>query len=435
MMLPDRLVLGLDARGSHEFQRWAPPRPPEFAGPADLARVIIAFRDWVKTLRDFRVLHGAGRWPVSHAGLEELIARAYQATFHTDEGRTTRARIFVPAADESLGTRRPHFGFTPPVPLTPGAITRLSTTLAADDAALVVREQEGTLVCVGIGLLNDRAVDHPLLKMPRTWSATGGGLLVHLLAPGELRVSDGAEEYTLRANQIRVYSPAASVADVDAWHDELTRALLAHCGERDPDWNRGAVAVPEADLMFLWSHMVAAAVRLRHGGALIVVPEPERAPIQLKYATEPCALGLQLADLWLALGRAWRLAGQVGFLDALEQTRLRQHELLATAAAVGHLSATDGCVVLDRLMTVYGFGGSISVGSTAPDGRVLVDPQTREPLPEDDLLRRFGERHRSAFQLCKAHPDVLAFVISQDGDLRLFASDQRHVTFHDLLSP
>jgi hypothetical protein len=92
-------------------------------------------------------------------------------------------------------------------------------------------------------------------------------------------------------------------------------------------------------------------------------------------------------------------------------------------------------VVLDRLMTVYGFGGSISVGSTAPDGRVLVDPQTREPLPEDDLLRRFGERHRSAFQLCKAHPDVLAFVISQDGDLRLFASDQRHVTFHDLLSP
>jgi DNA integrity scanning protein DisA with diadenylate cyclase activity len=56
-------------------------------------------------------------------------------------------------------------------------------------------------------------------------------------------------------------------------------------------------------------------------------------------------------------------------------------------------------------------------------------------LAEDQLLARFGHRHRSAFLLCKAIPNAIAFVISQDGDLPVFSSDDRHVYCDENLSP
>ncbi len=58
---------------------------------------------------------------------------------------------------------------------------------------------------------------------------------------------------------------------------------------------------------------------------------------------------------------------------------------------------------------------------------------TRKPRPESDL-KRFGTRHLSAFQLCRAVPDCIVFVVSQDGHLRVFASDAEHVYLFDALA-
>jgi DNA integrity scanning protein DisA with diadenylate cyclase activity len=85
-------------------------------------------------------------------------------------------------------------------------------------------------------------------------------------------------------------------------------------------------------------------------------------------------------------------------------------------------------------MTVHGFGGTIETGATA-SARTYADSRTNAPLAEGQLLARFGHRHRSAFLLCKAVPNALAFVISQDGDLPVFSSDERHVYCDENLSP
>jgi hypothetical protein len=436
MNLPDLFVSGLDEQGHFTFKPWCPPPVEDFATPSDLARIITAFRGWVRanSCPGFQPITQQGA--VSEQGLGRLLLMAYQASFYTDEGRSTRARIFVPDVDRQARPFRINHCFMPPKPLAePKLISQLAATLVADDSALVVQETAGGLVCVGISLLDAEDAGRPLLGMPRGWTGAAGGLQVQILAPGELRVSEGRAEYTLRANRILVYSWVASAAQVDQWIEDLTQDLTARCSAEDRDWNARSMTIPGADVRVLWSHVLREAVRLRHGGAFVVVPDPGRAPIALKYPTQPLPLGGELAELWLSLARAHRHFGNNLSADALEKTRVRRHQLWSTAASVGHLSAHDGCVVLDRRMTVHGFGGTIETGAAPSAARTYVDSRTKAPLTEEQLLARFGHRHRSAFLLCKAVPKAIAFVISQDGDLPVFSSDDQHVYCDENLSP
>jgi hypothetical protein len=434
MNLPDLFVTGLDERGCLTFQRWRPPPVDDFATPSDLARIISAFRGWVRANSgpDFQPITARGA--LSERGLERLLALAYQASFSTNEGRSTRARVFVP--DVVARPLRISHRFTPPKPLSdPKMIAHLAPALVAADAALVVKETGSGLACAGISLLDAQDAGRPLLGMPRGWTGTAGGLQVQVLAPGELRVSEGRAEYTLRANRILVSSWVASVGPVDCWIEELTRDLTARCSAEDAGWDARPFTVPGADVRALWSHVLREAVRLRHGGAFVIVPAPRRAPVELKYPTEPLPLGGELAGLWLSLARARHLLGSSLAVEALEQTRVRRHQLWSTTASVGRLSAPDGCVLLDRRMTVHGFGGTIAVAAAASSARTYADSRTNAPLAEGQLLARFGHRHRSAFLLCKAVPNAIAFVISQDGDLHVFSSDHRHVYCDENLSP
>ena len=436
MNLPDLFVSGLDECGCLTFQRWRPPPVDDFATPSDLARIISAFREWVQANSGPGFQPITARGAISERGLERLLSLAYQASFDTNERRCTRARLFVPDAGRPAPSLRINHRFTPPRQLSdPKMISRLAPALVADDSALVVQDTGGDPACVGISLLDAQDAGRPLLGMPRGWTGTAGGLQVQILAPGELRVSEGRAEYTLRANRILVYSWVASVAAVDRWIEELTRDLMARCSAEDAGWNNHPFTVPGADVRALWSHVLREAVRLRHGGALVIVPAPRRAPLKLKYPTEPLPMGGELAQLWLLLARACHLLGGSLAAEALEQTRVRRHQLWSTAASVGQLSAHDGCVVLDRQMTVHGFGGTIETAAAASSARTCADSWANVPLAEEQLLARFGHRHRSAFLLCKAVPNAIAFVISQDGDLRVFSSDDRHVYCDDNLSP
>jgi hypothetical protein len=123
-------------------------------------------------------------------------------------------------------------------------------------------------------------------------------------------------------------------------------------------------------------------------------------------------------------------------IDALEHKRQQTHKLCSAGRSIGHLSGTDGCVVLDKSLVISGFGGSIRVDNAPLSKRCLeiIGKEERE-IEESILLLRFGERHKSAHNLCKRVPGTLAFVISQDDDLRLFTSDDTTVYCYDLLHP
>ena len=49
----------------------------------------------------------------------------------------------------------------------------------------------------------------------------------------------------------------------------------------------------------------------------------------------------------------------------------------------------------------------------------------------DESAEGVGTRHRSAYRLCKALPDVIAVVISQDGNVRFIKRKDGAVTYWD----
>src|SRR5215470_10140898 len=153
MNLPELFVTGLDEGGDFTFKRWCPPSVGEFATPADLARIITAFRGWVRAnaAPDFQPITEQGA--VSERGLGRLLMLAYQASFYTDEGRYTRARIFVPDVDCKTHPVLVNHVFTPAKRLSEARmISQLAPTLVAEDSALVVEETADDLACVGISL-------------------------------------------------------------------------------------------------------------------------------------------------------------------------------------------------------------------------------------------------------------------------------------------
>jgi hypothetical protein len=86
-------------------------------------------------------------------------------------------------------------------------------------------------------------------------------------------------------------------------------------------------------------------------------------------------------------------------------------------------------------MILRSFGGEIRVNEhdISNLGKTLVDGISDTEIPESQVMN-YGTRHRSAIRLCQAVERAIVFVISQDGDLRVFHSDGRHVRRWDDLN-
>jgi hypothetical protein len=467
MQLPDQSIFQSFPK---QFRRWTwtPPALPDFAGPRELAELLISYR---KRLADIR--EEGGRPEVSIGDLPEealgpLLTVAYRASFLKEEGRPVQATLYSPPrpwhldveveapaflppgfaramarrAWEAAESVRNAYRLHEPFPLdNPMHIARFAPTLALDDAVLVVRHEQGRLLCDGITLLDLKDAENPLLYMPGMWDRREG-LSVKIIGPGELRVAEGRNEYTLRANELRVYRAAGLTEPVKRWFEELAKSLVESCSP-DTAWaanpeGEHATEYAYIDVMILWSRVLRAAAQMRHGGAIIVVPDIASAPISLKCRLEPVDLLGELRQLRLALCRFWQSVHEADgdqVVERLEAKRCQAHKTRSASRSVGHLSATDGCVVLDRSLKVHGFGGSIKPREAPPKRCLHIEGRSQKEVEEATLLQPFGERHASAFNLCKQIPNTLAFVISQDGDLRVFNSDETTVYIYDLLYP
>ncbi len=95
------------------------------------------------------------------------------------------------------------------------------------------------------------------------------------------------------------------------------------------------------------------------------------------------------------------------------------------ANLIASLGNVDGCVTMTRTLHVVGFGGEIRTPDPTPEDyvRPLINAKTNEPWADQTLEQYGGTRHRSAVRLTQLLPGAVLFVISQDGDLRVFYSD------------
>jgi len=109
-------------------------------------------------------------------------------------------------------------------------------------------------------------------------------------------------------------------------------------------------------------------------------------------------------------------------LEQLEQSVFELSRVMA------NLTAIDGALVLDKRLSVLGFGAEVSAELPTPSQifRALDTEGTTRELAD---LENVGTRHRAAYRFVQHHPKGLAVVISHDGGVSFVANQNGEVTF------
>jgi hypothetical protein len=283
--------------------------------------------------------------------------------------------------------------------------------------------------------------------------------VVEVEGPGRLQVKKGSVTVAeLEAGRLSV-----SYADVFAsrWLPDLfapvraelvdlhneARAEAAEFGEPwaplDPDLSRKVAQQ-------MVRRLVSTVRDARHGGTIVIVP-PERAGevlagdyVSLKHTFVDGEPRRRFRSLIVRImnrlaqshGRGEEVAypRAVGWEEYVwsEDRELAELDeaIFEFAHLVAGLAAVDGAVVMTRRFELLGFGGEIS-GELQPVSAVrkAIDLEGESVLEES--TQGVGTRHRSAYRLANALPDVLLVVVSQDGDARFVRDKDGHVTCWD----
>lgn len=399
---------------------------PEFIdfNPADLAQTVSAYRKWIVRAREeqsspFKSQDQADFGAISEEGVEKLVRYCYSASLLPEEGRYPRFLVFVAGAEPPELVSR----FTSSIRLDgPDVLRKLAPVLAAE-FALSVREHNGELHCEGIAL--NQWEKNFILPQTRT-RPTIAGMSIRVQAPGEIAITEGLLAYQTRGSKAWPTIGLGFASQAYEWLCELTGWIGKRLNNPEasgffPAFTEGMASNWLVDAF--WMRVLHTAQRLGHGGAFVIRPAGVRDGITIKRETASPHLGEEIVNHLNAAATEHR---------SLAEGRL---SLLSHAESLAHISTVDGCVVLDRTLKLCGFAGHIQVDDSQLRNvsRILAD-DAREPRSEEALLKGLGSRHNSAFRLCKAYPNHLVFVISQDGDVRLFASNEENV-FERRISP
>lgn len=195
--------------------------------------------------------------------------------------------------------------------------------------------------------------------------------------------------------------------------------------------------------------VVSAVRNSRHGGTLVIVPpnlaedilEDRYVALKYKFAEDEPRRRFRtlIVRAMNVLAESYgRVGGPIGKAVGWEAYEASGDEKLSdldeaifeVAHLIAGLAAVDGAVVMTQRFELLGFGGEISgelpgVETVSKALDIEGDETMEEPT------EGFGTRHRSAFRLCNALPDVIAVVISQDSNVRFVKHKDGAVTYWD----
>jgi hypothetical protein len=398
-----------------------PPIPEGLCGPEKLAELLI----------EARKVQPEYTGPISDDGIRTLVKLIFFASLMPEEGRYPRYKLVCEPAESSI------FLVTKidPLPLDDvNQVRRLAPACAHPNCALLVAERDGLLWCDGVmnvgGMGYETVPGHPgVIAVGRS-----PGLHLEVFGPGHLRGSEtifGA--YEIRGGRIRALSaykgPEPVRSLLNSLQARVSREVALRLGDdsqsyemRVKDWR---------PLLTVLSRLLRTAANARHGGAFVFLPDASRDPaeygLKILYRTTSLDLGADLVEQWVTCLQSSQQYGNPERENTLRRSEVLRVKLLTNAEAVGHFSCVDGCVVLTREFNVLGFGAKID----APGDLVEKSPRRFKHIASGDVYddKAFmaaigGTRHQSAARLCQIHSGVLVLTLSQDGDLKLFASDE-----------
>ncbi len=404
---------------------------PEFCGPDDLSDAIVSLRNSERSGR-------GSAWfaPISDDGVRRLIKLAFFTSLVAEEGRYPRFRMINTNAPE--GSIWWAASFDTPISDVE-SLRRIAPVASATDSALFITERDGALNCTGSMIVGDMGFSTKIGRPEIVGVGRPPSLTLRVDGPGRIRVSEG--HYTImldggRMRQVVDYRLVPQVQELwNALATQMVDSIAQIQGEESRKYFGGFHALGEF-IHKAWSCVLASAIDRGHGGAFIVLPttgSPEEFDIRCKYPAQ-MQFGDDIREFWLNCVNYGQSKDDGEREQALHHWNWRRAAVFTKARILAGLSSVDGCVVVDRCLKVVGFGGEIRIddGKLQATPRTLRDKKTGGLLPEANV-EQMGTRHRSAYRLAKTHPGIIAFVISQDGDLRVFCSDEHDVFGFDRL--
>lgn len=413
-------------------ETWSVPIIEGLAGPDQLSDVFLDWLAWDSSSPNMPNYFTS----LSEGNIKRLISLCYFASQAQEEGRFPCFRVYSPLIGVGPNLRQ-IASFEPSI-LIDGVevLRRLAPAVSSLDYALSIAEQDGLLICNGVV---EVAEDEGGISIGRPEVLIGvpNGLLIRIDRPGEIRISQEALTFLLRHGKISDIVQFYYVEGVRAWISECSKhihkAVFSELGPEYKKYFGGELGIGGIMLQVL-STILAETSEYHTGGAFVILPYTENEFISCKYTLKKFDISNAIKSLWRVCIDATKDTDITDFKNHVSAWDSCRRKLFSEAKAIANFSKVDGCVVIDRSFNVLGFGGKIQVDEAAIEraGLQYACYHTKQ-IETGDEINKFGTRHKSAFRLCKAIPGALAFVVSQDGDLRIFYSDSKYVYFLDAL--
>ncbi len=394
--------------------------------------------------------------------LEYLISTCYQVSMMSEELRSQRFRIALCDPSEFPPELGPPYGFLRIVFSEPRAfheyeLLKLSPASEFESSLIGVRHDpaEGLLIW---GLIHSGT---------RWIQAFHGGskvvtpmpdsLVLDITGPGSIRAYRGSTVLA-QLSSGRIIMTSTNVLHsrwiakrMESFDKELMEMHIRSRPGPDVAW----ATVRENFVARLYKQVIKRIIssirNMKHGGTIIFIPSDlirritsPNPHVFIKYIFREEDPVQQLR--WLTIGIMNELARYCGsarghgkvvgwseYIAAASKTLLELDEaLFESARFIAKLAAVDGAVVLTEGLDLVGFGGIVK-GAFSEEDIIAraIDAEGEQRVSE--RAEGVGTRHLSVYHLCKEIPDVLAIVISQDGNTKLVSWMNDFVTYWDFL--
>ena len=378
--------------------------------------------------------------------LAALISICYQASLMREEERPVRFRLIFRDPSRLPGGEDPPDGlhrlvFPEPYPCTEDELRRLSPAVSFDRSMFGVNlDTTGAPQIWGIVHTGTRWMQ-AIHGGTQEINPIPDSLILFVTGPGRISVSVGSTMIAgLRGGHVvsvteEIFA-ASWLRDFFATQrDELWEMHMAarrNSGETWADINQDFPMILGFNLL---RRIISLVRNYRHGGTLLIIPAERTEELKnanpylnIKYPflidegrrrIYPHIAGI-MNEFARVAGDARRGGKPLGWDDYLAISDPLLTRMDETLFELTHFAAdlflVDGAVVMNRRFEVLGFGAEISAGlENVTNLQVALDIEGKNRRPE--AVKRRGTRHRSAYRFCNALRDVLAIVISQDGQV------------------
>lgn len=426
--------------------------------PHHLSEEILRLWD---TFPERETSEGCARLP-DHEVLEYLISTCYQVSMMSEELRPQRFRIALCNPSEFPPELGPPYGFlrivfNEPRPFHEYELLKLGPASEFESSLIGIRydSTEGLRIW---GLINSgtrwiqkfQGGSKVVIPMP-------DALVLDITGPGSIRAYRGSN-ILAQLSSGRIIMPYTNVLH-SRWiakrMESFDKEMMEMHMRSRPGVDEGWATIRKNFVARLYEQVIKRIIssirNMKHGGTIIffppgliqriISPNPH---VFLKYTfrdEEPVrrlrwlTIGImnELARYYGSSGGHGKLVGWSEYVAATNKTLLELDEaLFESARFIANLAAVDGAVILTQGLDLVGFGGLVKGAFSKEDVIArATDAEGEQRVYEP--AEGVGTRHLSVYHLCKEIPDVLAVVISQDGNTSLVSWMNDFVTCWDFL--